>query len=114
MAESYAEGYNTEVIGGIGEKTSNSKTQYFQCRRIYLGNCAITISTTAIPYYIVKMNKELTIRKLTPRECFRLQGVRDPDIDNVIKNQTSDSALYHLSGDSICIDVLMAIFKEML
>ena len=56
---------------------------------------------------------DLRIRKLTPRECFRLMGVRDEDFDKVAKNQ-SDSSLYHLAGDSIIVNVLMAIFKEML
>ena len=55
----------------------------------------------------------LRIRKLTPRECFRLQGVKDEDFDKVRKNQ-SDSSLYHLAGDSIVVDVLMPIFKELL
>lgn len=55
----------------------------------------------------------LRIRKLTPRECFRLMGVKDEDFDKVAKNQ-SDSSLYHLAGDSIVVNVLMAIFKEML
>ena len=55
----------------------------------------------------------LRIRKLTPRECFRLMGVKDEDFDNVCKNQ-SDSSLYHLAGDSIVVNVLMAIFKELL
>lgn len=53
------------------------------------------------------------IRKLTPRECFRLMGVKDEDFDKIEKNQ-SNSSLYHLSGDSIITDVLMAIFKEMI
>lgn len=53
------------------------------------------------------------IRKLTPRECFRLQGVKDCDIDKIMKNQ-SDSSGYHLAGDSIIVNVLAAIFKEML
>ena len=56
---------------------------------------------------------DLRIRKLTPRECFRLMGVKDKDFDNVSKNQ-SDSSLYHLAGDSIVVNVLMAIFKEMI
>ena len=56
---------------------------------------------------------DLRIRKLTPKECFRLMGVKDEDYDNVSKNQ-SDSSLYHLAGDSIVVNVLMAIFKEML
>ena len=53
------------------------------------------------------------IRKLTPKECFRLQGVKDEDYDNVRKDQ-SDSSLYHLAGDSITTTVLMAIFGELL
>lgn len=56
---------------------------------------------------------DLRIRKLTPRECFRLMGVKDEDIDNILKNQ-SDSSAYHLAGDSIVVDVLMAIFREMI
>ena len=55
---------------------------------------------------------DLKIRKLTPKECFRLMGVKDEDYEKVAKNQ-SDSSLYHLAGDSIVVNVLMAIFKEM-
>lgn len=53
------------------------------------------------------------IRKLTPKECFRLMGVKDEDFERVAKNQ-SNSSLYHLAGDSIITNCLMAIFKEML
>lgn len=56
---------------------------------------------------------DLKIRKLTPKECFRLMGVKDEDFDKVAKHQ-SDSSLYHLAGDSIVVNVLMAIFKELL
>mgnify|MGYP003288560447 CR=1 FL=1 len=56
---------------------------------------------------------DLRIRKLTPRECFRLMGVKDEDYERCAKNQ-SDSSLYHLAGDSIVVNVLMAIFKELL
>lgn len=52
------------------------------------------------------------IRKLTPRECFRLMGVKDEDFENIAKNQ-SNASLYHLAGDSIVVNVLMAIFKNM-
>ena len=55
----------------------------------------------------------LKIRKLTPKECFRLMGVKDEDYEKIAKNQ-SDSSLYHLAGDSIVVNVLMAIFKEMI
>ena len=54
----------------------------------------------------------LRIRKLTPKECFRLMGVKDEDFEKVRNNQ-SDSSLYHLAGDSIVVNVLMAIFGEL-
>ena len=52
------------------------------------------------------------IRKLTPKECFRLMGVKDEDYEKVAKNQ-SNSSLYHLAGDSIIVNVLMVIFGKM-
>lgn len=55
----------------------------------------------------------LRIRKLTPKECFRLMGVKDEDFEKIAKNQ-SDSSLYHLAGDSIVVNVLMAIFKNLI
>ena len=62
---------------------------------------------------IPKVINDLRIRKLTPKECFRLMGVKDEDFEKCAKNQ-SDSSLYHLAGDSIVVNVLMAIFKELL
>jgi len=56
---------------------------------------------------------DLRIRKLTPKECFRLMGVSDEDFERCAKNQ-SDSSLYHLAGDSIIVDVLCYLFKMML
>lgn len=53
------------------------------------------------------------IRKLTPRECFRLMGVKDTDFDKIAKNQ-SMSSLYHLAGDSIVTNVLCSIFSQMI
>lgn len=53
------------------------------------------------------------VRKLTEKECFRLQGVKDEDFAKVRKNQ-SKSSCYHLAGDSITTSVLMALFAQML
>jgi len=52
------------------------------------------------------------IRKLTPKECFRLMGVKDSDFENCKKNQ-SDASLYHLAGDSIVTSVLIGVFGEL-
>lgn len=48
------------------------------------------------------------IRKLTPRECLRLMGFKDS-----FKIVVSDTALYQQSGNSIVVDVLIAILKQM-
>ena len=53
------------------------------------------------------------IRKLTPRECFRLMGVKKDDYERAAKHQ-SPSSQYHLAGDSIVTACLMAIFGELL
>lgn len=68
--------------------------------------------TTTTPKNKVLLNN-LRIRKLTPKECWRLMGVRDEDYENVAKNQ-SNASLYHLAGDSIVVNVLIAIFKQLL
>ena len=79
--------------------------------RLKIGNdVAGTIQTSHSDGIVYK---NLRIRKLTPRECFRLMGVKDEDFEKIAENQ-SNASLYHLAGDSIVTDVLMAIFKEML
>ena len=98
------------VLGGIGEKDSNNNTQWKQQNRVYDNNVGIAITTCFNPNYI---DNNLRIRKLTPRECFRLMGVKDEDFDKVAKNQ-SDSSLYHLAGDSIVVDVIQEILKELI
>ena len=45
--------------------------------------------------------KKFRIRKLTPRECFRLMGVDDADIDKMQAAGISNSGLYKLAGNSI-------------
>ena len=48
------------------------------------------------------------IRKLTPRECLRLMGFRDD-----FKILVSDTQMYRQAGNSIVVDVLIAILKQM-
>lgn len=57
--------------------------------------------------------KKFRIRKLTPRECFRLMGVADTDIDKIQASGISNSAQYKLAGNSIVVDVLFHLFRKM-
>lgn len=53
------------------------------------------------------------IRKLTPRECFRLMGVDDADIDKIQASGISNSQQYKCAGNSIVVDVLYHIFRKL-
>ena len=58
-------------------------------------------------------NQGYRIRKLTPRECFRLMGMRDDDIDKIQATGLSNTQQYKMAGNSIVIDVLEAIFRNL-
>ena len=59
-----------------------------------------------------KQEVKYRIRKLTPRECFRLQGVDDADIDIIQAAGISNSQQYKMAGNSITVDVLYHIFRK--
>lgn len=52
------------------------------------------------------------IRKLTPRECWRLMGYTDEDFDRAAK-VNSNTQLYKEAGNAIVKQVLMAIFRQL-
>lgn len=51
----------------------------------------------------------LRIRKLTPKECWRLMGFEDTDFEKAEK-VNSNTQLYKQAGNSIVVDVLEALF----
>lgn len=62
---------------------------------------------------LVVDNVKWRIRKLTPKECWRLMGFSDDDCNHASK-YVSDSALYKQAGNSICTSCLIAIFYSLL
>lgn len=52
------------------------------------------------------------IRKLTPKECGRLMGVSDEDISKMVA-VNSNTQLYKQFGNSIVVDVMCAMFKNL-
>lgn len=62
---------------------------------------------------LVVDNVKWRIRKLTPKECWRLMGFSDKDCDSASK-YVSDSALYKQAGNSIVTSCLVAIFYSLL
>lgn len=102
---------NQEVvrIEKVGQISSNGS----QCGTVISDN---GISTNLVAgthgYANSHIATQYRIRKLTPRECGRLMGVSDEDIDKMEK-VNSNSQLYKQFGNSIVVDVLCAIFKQL-
>lgn len=69
------------------------------------------ISTAVTTSYMPAYTQNLRIRKLTPKECFRLMGFADADFEKAEK-VNSNSQLYKQAGNSIVVDVLENIFKK--
>lgn len=59
------------------------------------------------------IDNELRIRKLTPKECWRLMGFDDDDFEKAEK-VNSNSQLYKQAGNSIVVNVLEAIFNNLI
>lgn len=56
---------------------------------------------------------EYRIRRLTPKECWRLMGFSDEDFEKAKGAGISNTQLYKQAGNSIVTDVLYYIFKEL-
>jgi DNA (cytosine-5)-methyltransferase 1 len=104
------------LVGGVGEV--NFGKQYRQGNRVYDSN-AIAMAVLASPIgnagghsYLYKT--DLRIRKLTPLECWRLMGFDDEDFYKAQKSGVSNSQLYKQAGNSIVVNVLEKIFKNLL
>lgn len=71
---------------------------------------SVAITPSFRPSYEIEKYR---IRKLTPKECWRLMGFTDEDFEKAAK-VNSNTQLYKEAGNSIVKDVLMAIFRQMI
>ena len=84
--------------------------------RIYSSDgiaCTIATNDFYNPNYLVSLILAYKIRKLTPKECWRLMGFNDEDFEKAAK-VNSKTQLYKQAGNSIVVNVLMAIFNNLL
>lgn len=102
---------NQEVvrIEKVGQISSNGS----QCGTVisYNGISANLVDGTH-GYANSHIATQYRIRKLTPRECGRLMGVSDEDIDKMAA-VNSNTQLYKQFGNSIVVDVMCAMFKNL-
>lgn len=92
-------------IGSLEMKATDS------IKRVYAidGMCP-TLTTMQGGHREPKILDNGEVRKLTPRECWRLMGFTDDDFDKV--SYLSNAQLYKQIGNSIGVPVLVAILKE--
>lgn len=76
---------------------------------------ALTITTKdQTKVAVAGWGSKLRIRKLTPKECIRLMGFTDEDYEAMRSIGMTDSAIYHMAGDSIVVTVLIGIFSQLM
>lgn len=123
-----------EVLGGMGEKKSNGGQQYYQQDRIYNTETICPALNGSgdelVPKILDKKRKKLgapeswvweidgqkyqiRIRKLTPKECWRLMGFTDDEFQKA-ESVVSNTQLYKQAGNSIVVDVLENVFRQMI
>lgn len=113
------------VIDSQGIKvTEATKQGYSECR-VGIDDVANTLDTSCNQGIFVKVSEELTvyavwyekyqcyiaIRRLTPKECFRLQGWTD-DYFEKAEFVNSDSQLYKQAGNGVTVNVIRAIAER--
>ena len=63
---------------------------------------------------VIETKPDFRIRKLTPKECFRLMGLNDEDIQKITDSGVSATQQYKMAGNSIVVSVLEEIFRNLL
>lgn len=104
--------------GGQGAKTglysfidlSNSKVKITDNARCLISSCASGITNYAAVNsgVLIKNGTNYSIRKLTPRECWRLQGFTDEQFDKA-RVVNSDTQLYKQAGNAVTVNVFMKL-----
>ena len=91
------------------DRTAGVHTQ--QTFEINQSGVSNTLTTVQKDNVVVEPKQR--IRKLTPLECWRLMGFDDTDHEKAVQAGVSNSQRYKQAGNSICVTVLEAIFKQM-
>lgn len=100
VKEATKKGYDTATVGdSINISQPNSKTRRGRVGH-GIANTLVTGSEQAT------LTTEYRIRKLTPRECWRLQAFPDELFDKAQQAGLSDSQLYKQTGNSVTVNVI--------
>lgn len=106
ITEATKQGYAEAEIGdSVNLSHPNSKTRRGRVGK-QIANTLLTGESQGV------VGPDFRIRKLTPRECWRLQGFPDWAFDKA-QEVNSNSQLYKQAGNSVTVNVIAAIAKEL-
>ena len=106
IKEATKKGYAEAEIGdSVNLSHPNSKTRRGRVGK-QIANTLLTGESQGV------VEPDFRIRKLTPRECWRLQGFPDWAFDKA-QEVNSNSQLYKQAGNSVTVNVISAIAKEL-
>lgn len=74
---------------------------------------AFTLTSQDRHGVLIESDRALAIRKLTPKECWRLQGFTDDQFDKAKQAGISNSQLYKQAGNAVTVDVVEQIGKRL-
>ena len=105
VKEATSKGYaEAEVGDSVNLSHPNSKTRRGRVGK-KVANALLTVESQGV------IEPDFRIRKLTPRDCWRLQGFPDWAFDKA-QEVNSNSQLYKQAGNSVTVNVIAAIAKE--
>lgn len=92
------------------DRTAGAPTE----QRLEANIKGVSNTLTSVQKDNLVLEPEFRVRKLTERECWRLMGFDDEDVDKVKAIGMSKSQMYKQAGNSIVVDVLEAILSNLL
>lgn len=108
IREATKQGYAIAEVGdSINVQFPNSKTR----RGRFGKGVAQTLETSCNQ---ATLTPTYRIRKLTPKECFRLQAFPDSEFDKLVGAGISNSQLYKMAGNAVTVNVIEAIGSRLL
>jgi DNA (cytosine-5)-methyltransferase 3A len=105
------------ICGASRGRYTDDKTkkiyQKLELRNDKKTNCLTSVEKDNYLFYNDCNFKTKNIRKLTPRECFRLQTIPEKHINTLINSKISNTQLYKMAGNGWTVDVIEYILSYM-
>jgi len=98
------------IAASRGRYTSENSTE----QRLEINKTGNSNTITTVQKDNLLLTPQSRIRRLTPKECWRLQGIDDSITNKVMASKTSDTQMYRGAGDACTVNVIYEIAKRLI